>query len=446
MQILEAVFTDKIIVPDIKCIPTVADLEHINNYKQRWESRVDTKKWDIANPRILVNSTKDSYKQIRYFFAAIMINYDALITEFSRVLKQIYNKQEISTIADFIKQNLTQEIKKAIEIINNPSKFITEAIEKHDTLNKKLFSNNKLKKQVKNKILDIVEEFKKDLVESNVELDVRDVVLIGSNVNYNYTKDSDLDVHIEAELKSDCPEEIYQALYGAYRSLFNKKFDIDFYGIPVELYVETESTARVSNGIYSVLKDKWLQEPKKEEIPEIDQEKFKKLYDEWEQKCTALFQDFEKDKLDNESKIIKLIEQIYELRKQGLVNGEYDLKNLVFKELRNNGHLDKLKDYKNKIIAKRLSLQEDLNNQELFKIQDEIFKIAKCQPSINANGYFHLYNIREKDLNNILNKLRNLAYVESANAAGGKWDFNHFNTMQLPQRYFNITGKIKLEK
>lgn len=56
--------------------------------------------------------------------------------------------------------------------------------------------------------------------------------------------------------------------------------------------------------------------------------------------------------------IDKFIEDIYDLRKQSIKNeGEYSVGNLVFKEFRNLGYLDKLKDMKNKLKSKELSLE-----------------------------------------------------------------------------------------
>jgi hypothetical protein len=46
--------------------------------------------------------------------------------------------------------------------------------------------------------------------------------------------------------------------------------DISIYGIPVEIYVETEDTGRVSNGVYSIKNDVWVKEPVETIIPEID--------------------------------------------------------------------------------------------------------------------------------------------------------------------------------
>ena len=55
------------------------------------------------------------------------------------------------------------------------------------------------------------------------------------------------------------------------------------------------------------------------------------------------------------------IEDIYDLRKESMEKeGEYGLGNLVFKEMRNLGYLDHLKELKNELKSEELSL-ENLN-------------------------------------------------------------------------------------
>lgn len=127
------------------------------------------------------------------------------------------------------------------EFRNDLDESLNEKAEKHNTLNPKLFDeNNQLKSEVHDKILEIVDEFKKGLEEDGVKINIKDIIIVGSNASYNYNDQSDVDVHIRVDTKSlDCPDNLYPLLYSAYRSIFNKKFDIDFYGIPVELYVET---------------------------------------------------------------------------------------------------------------------------------------------------------------------------------------------------------------
>lgn len=159
-----------------------------------------------------------------------------------------------------------------------------EDIEKHDELNPKLFEGNNLKEDVKNALLDIVNAFVEDLKENEVDIKIKDAVIIGSNVSYNYTKDSDLDLHIIADTEnSKYSEDLLTLLYSAYRSIFNKNYDITIKGIPCEVYVELDSVQANSNGIYS-LYNGWIKEPEQKDIPDIDKEEFDKLFKEWEDK------------------------------------------------------------------------------------------------------------------------------------------------------------------
>jgi predicted nucleotidyltransferase len=143
------------------------------------------------------------------------------------------------------------------EAVDIPNTELEEAIEKHDELNPALFTeDSKLKTEVKEKINEIVDEFLKKFDEVNVELIVKDIILTGSNASYNYTKDSDLDVHIIADTSSIKDTlDLHKVIYDAYKSAFNKKFEIELNKVPVEIYVETQDTPLVSNGIYSVLND-----------------------------------------------------------------------------------------------------------------------------------------------------------------------------------------------
>lgn len=68
---------------------------------------------------------------------------------------------------------------------------------------------------------------------------------------------------------------------------------------------------------------------------------------------TSLNENTLKTDIDN------LIEDIYNLRKEGMEeDGEYSIKNLIFKEFRNLGYLDNLKELRKKEISKELSLEQ----------------------------------------------------------------------------------------
>jgi hypothetical protein len=184
-----------------------------------------------------------------------------------------------------------------------------------------------------------------------------------------------------------------------------------------------------------------------EEIPDYDKKALDKLVGKWEVKCKNLFNDIKADKLADEKKIVKLLEDIYELRKKGVAKSEYSIENLAFKELRNKGYLDKLKDYKNELISKRLSLEEHLDRQAKVRCIDQIRQVAKGnQPIVMDNGMFYLYNIKESDVDLIAPALRKLPFVIDVQAnASGKYDFSntlHLATHGMPKQYYDIRGRI----
>ena len=143
------------------------------------------------------------------------------------------------------------------------------------------------------------------------------------------------------------------------------------------------------------IKNKWVKKPVVEDIPEYDTKALNELVDEWETKCRDLIDDIKADKLDDEKKVVKLLEDIYDkLRKNGVAEGEYSIKNLAFKELRNKGYLDQLKDYRNELVSKRLSLEEKLDRQARVDVYTQLVRAAGTQPIIQDNGMFFIYNIK----------------------------------------------------
>jgi len=397
---------------------------------------------------------------LKYLIVAVAIDWSELIDQLKRAIKNWgYTSADVQNISKNVWQPNAAAIAdicdsvtvtKLVEHISEePKEKLTEAIEKHDSLNSKLFTKEELlKDKVRDKMLEIVDTFLADLKEQDIKIKVDDILLIGSNASYNYTKDSDIDLHILANAKAaKYTTEVANALYSAYRSLFNKSLDISIYDIPLEIFVETEDSTRVSNGIYSVKKNKWVKKPVKEDIPEYDKEALAALVDKWEEKCKKLIDDIKADKLDNETRVVKMLEDIYDkLRKKGVAKGEYAIENLAFKELRNKGYLDQLKEYRNELTSKRLSLEENLDRQTRVNIYNQLASAAGTQPIIQDNGMFFIYNLKSSEVNRVLSNIRQLPFVLEAQAnENGKYDFS--NTLELamnrmPTKYYNIRGMI----
>ena len=106
----------------------------------------------------------------------------------------------------------------------------------------------------------------------------------------------------------------------------------------------------------------------------MDQEAIEAALRPWEKRYNALIA-ATTEEVDDESEIDKFIDALYELRSKGLsTDGEYSIENLVFKEMRNKGYLDNLKELRHKVIARRLSLFENLDKvPNYFELLNKLF-------------------------------------------------------------------------
>lgn len=216
-----------------------------------------------------------------------------------------------------------------------------------DELNPVLWENEELKPEIKEKILEVVEEFSNNL---DFELKIKDIELVGSNASYNYTDKSDVDVHIITDFSDyGKPEEIVEALMNAVKVNFNKSYKIDFKGYNVEIYVQDINSSPTSNGVYSIMRDAWIKKPIKIEEPEVDLEpelsEYRKTID------TIL-------KGNDAQAVEDMIDELYILRRDSLIAyGEFGKGNLIFKQIRNDGLLDGLKNKRVTLRSEELSLE-----------------------------------------------------------------------------------------
>lgn len=234
--------------------------------------------------------------------------------------------------------------------------MLNEAFEVHDQLNPKLFEDEKLKPEIKDKLLDIAYTFIDSLW---IKPDILDIQLLGSNASYNYTNHSDLDVHIVTNFELlDASPEIVNALYNLEKTNFNKNYDISIKGIPVELYVEDVQSGAVSNGIYSLLEDRWVKFPHRiDNVPQFDLSKQILI---WKNKINFAIESGDLEEIKD------LINRLYMIRKNSIaLDGEYGKGNALFKEIRNLGLLDLMKDKVKEFKSDELSL-ESLTLQEML--------------------------------------------------------------------------------
>lgn len=201
-------------------------------------------------------------------------------------------------------------------------------------------------------------EISNDFVESfGVEFFIHDVILTGSLSNFNWSQYSDVDLHILIDFEeTDYPIDLVKEFFDAKKNIWNEKHDIKIKGFDVEVYVQDVNEEHISSGVYSILHNKWLVEPKKEK-PNIDDRMILQKGEYYAKQIDSLID--KSHKTDVLPHIESLRKKIKEFRQSGLDSGgEYSYENLTFKLLRRNGYIEKLLKLKKDITDKKLSITQ----------------------------------------------------------------------------------------
>lgn len=257
------------------------------------------------------------------------------------------------------KKNTSMLSRAAMNILNVVKKGVLKSIledstlQYHTELNSKIWDGMKLKDEVRGKLLQIGAAW---VQFAKIHPDtIQDMIITGGNVNYNYTPQSDIDLHVVISRDSMNPD---RALVDEY--LQDKKIlwtlshqGINIYGYPVELYAQDIAEQPHANqGVFSVKRNQWIAMP---QHLDIDFENDYHL-----QKKVQFYKDLiDKMVLQNatDGSFDMIKQKIRKMRGDSIAkDGEFAFGNLVFKELRNQGYLDKMDMYQKSNQDKALSL------------------------------------------------------------------------------------------
>ena len=235
-----------------------------------------------------------------------------------------------------------------------------------DKLNPEFFNGDgELNSQIRMKLLDIADDFIKELEVKWVK--PMDIVLTGSIANYNWSKYSDVDIHIiydynEVYKKPDFVKDYFNSK----KELWNKTHDeLTIKDFPVEISVENISEPAQSSGVYSLEKNKWVKEPKNLNDSKLNKEYIKSFCAKQMTKLDNLF-----DEMDNEKDNTKLkklsdkIKGIYtklkDMRAEGLGSKEKEMSagNIIWKVVKHMGYIEKVWDYINKVYDTTNTIDE----------------------------------------------------------------------------------------
>lgn len=227
-----------------------------------------------------------------------------------------------------------------------------------DELNPKIWADEVMKKEVRKNLLKIADDYFESL--GLVDVDIEDVTMTGSLANYNWSKYSDVDLHILVDY-NDIPvdEDLVLDFLKSKSSSWNKNHDITIYGFDVELYVQDIEEEHTSSGVYSILNNEWNIKPEKQNVV-IDKKSIKHKANVIMDRVEELYEDMDEDRdYDNIVKRAeKLQDKIKKMRQCGLDSvGEFSPENMAFKALRRNGTLERLSDIKVLAYDKSLTLE-----------------------------------------------------------------------------------------
>ena len=233
-----------------------------------------------------------------------------------------------------------------------PLKETKISLEYHSDLNPKLWDGARLKPDVRAALLKFGESWSQFAkIPSGIILDV---IMTGGNANYNYTPKSDIDVHVVIDRNAlGANREFVDEYLQDKKVLWTLTHDIKIMGYSLEPYAQDNADQYPANqGVYSLKNDRWIQFPNKgnydfQSDPGLKRKVmfYKKMIDQ-----------IISEKMPMAS-VKELKSKLRNMRAASIAaGGEFSFENLVFKELRNRGYLDKLNKYEQKLKDMELSL------------------------------------------------------------------------------------------
>lgn len=200
-----------------------------------------------------------------------------------------------------------------------------------DTLSPAIWNETEMDAEVQKKLLDIGKRFYAYL---KVDAPVIDIILTGSLANYNWTKHSDLDVHVIIDYNQVSSPELTFNLMQTKKALWNKlRKNVRVKGFPVELYAQDVAEDHRATGQFSLLHNKWLVIPEKIDVS-YDEVKAMELVELFEASIKRIAQLVDTE--DRYLKAVELKDTILKLRRSSIeTTGEFSIGNIIFKHLRN---------------------------------------------------------------------------------------------------------------
>ena len=228
----------------------------------------------------------------------------------------------------------------------------------NDTLNPEIWvDENTIDPEIQKTLLKIAKDYYSEL---KLDIPILDITLTGSLANYNWSKYSDVDLHIIFDTnKLGEDKDMVKELLDIRTRAWNLKHNIKVKGFDVELYLQSEDETHHSTGVYSLKRKEWVTEPKIVDV-ELDKETITKKYNTILKSIEEIQKDMNEEKYDFViNRLNKLKDKIKKMRQSGLnTKGEFSSENIVFKLLRRNDIIEKINNILTDAYDKSVSLNQ----------------------------------------------------------------------------------------
>ena len=304
-----------------------------------------------------------------------------------------------STKTVIISEEQVKRLKENFDFEVNSSDIDLSSFKKQDELVPNIWNNWDIDSRIRLKLLDIANDFWKFVNLTWVE--PISVILTGSICNFNWSKYSDIDLHLIVNFDEiDEKTEFVKAYLDSKKNEWNNEHDsLEIMGHKVELYVQDIDEMPKSGGIYDLNKSRWIELPDGNDIKPIELNKFA-IKEKAAKIMTIIDNMYHALSMTNDSYKLNEIgedssylwQKIKKMRKDGLEkDGESSSANICYKIMRRMGYLDKLWKLRTLCYDKSNSINEGIgHNDDMLSIAIRHFgttnDIRECG-YILPNGY-----------------------------------------------------------
>ena len=311
-------------------------------------------------------------------------------------------------------ENIDQEV--------SSSEVDLSSFKKRDTLPPGIWKDEEtLDSRVRLKLLDIADDFWEFINLSWVE--PKGIIITGSICNFNWSKFSDIDLHIIADFREiDEKTEFVKQYVDSKKNEWNNEHEgLKIMGFPVELYVQDVDDGIEAGGIYDLEENAWVRRPNPHSIKSIGLNKFSikdkaaeimTIIDDMYGKLSTTTDDHEVDQIGDDAHY--LWDKVKDLRKKSLKkNGENGSGNIVYKVLRRTGYLDKLFKLFSTVYDRSNSITESMKKY-LTVLKEEV----AMDGSSEGNPYEKRWKAERDALKNFVANYGKLMQSKEDNKGG----------------------------